>query len=56
MSEERTAEKDADARNPKPCPKCGEVCKYDGWGHVHVNGLGIGSCVFPPAEKGQADA
>lgn len=34
-----------DGREPKPCPKCGEVCAYDGWDHVHSNtGLGIGSC------------
>lgn len=34
----------ADDRDPKPCPKCGQVCVYDGWDHVHANGIGIGSC------------
>jgi len=33
-----------DDREPRPCPRCGEVCTYDGWDHVHPNGLGIGSC------------
>lgn len=37
-----------DDRDPKPCPRCGEVCTYDGWGHVHANGVGIGSCPIPP--------
>src|SRR5262245_37900495 len=40
-----------DGREPKPCPRCGEVCTYDGWDHVHANGLGIGSCVIPPVER-----
>ncbi len=33
-----------DDRDPKPCPRCGVVCTYDGWDHVHPNGVGIGSC------------
>ncbi|MFL6416762.1 MAG: hypothetical protein ACJ74Y_13955 [Bryobacteraceae bacterium] len=33
-----------DDREPKSCPRCGEMCVYDGWGHVHRSGLGIGSC------------
>jgi hypothetical protein len=38
-------------RGPQTCPKCGESCKYDGWGHVHANGVGIGSCVTPPGRS-----
>lgn len=34
----------ADERKSKQCPRCGEVCKHDGWGHVHSSGIGIGSC------------
>lgn len=33
-----------DPRDDLPCPKCGEICRYDGWDHVHRSGLGIGSC------------
>lgn len=33
-----------DEREDQTCPRCGEVCSYDGWDHVHRNGLGIGSC------------
>jgi hypothetical protein len=36
-----------DDRNPKICPKCQNWCVYDGWGHIHGTGLGIGSCVTP---------
>lgn len=36
-----------DQREPKPCHRCGEMCKHDGWGHVHANGIGIGSCPPP---------
>lgn len=39
-----------DERDPKTCPRCGHWCVYDGWGHVHGNGLGIGSCA---AESGR---
>jgi hypothetical protein len=34
----------ADPRDPQQCPDCGEVCRYDGWDHVHANGLGMRSC------------
>lgn len=37
-----------DPRSPKPCHRCGEVCTYDGWDHVHKSGRGIDSCP-PPA-------
>ena len=40
-----------DERDPKPCPRCDEVCRYDGWGHVHASGLSIGSCVRTPPER-----
>lgn len=33
-----------DGREPRTCPVCGELCHYDGWGHVHASGIGIGSC------------
>lgn len=33
-----------DGREPQSCPRCGEMCAYDGWDHVHTTGLGIGSC------------
>lgn len=33
-----------DDRNPKVCPKCKQWCVFDGWDHVHGDGLGIGSC------------
>lgn len=38
----------ADGREPKVCPDCLTLCSYDGWDHVHPDGLGIGSC-----ERGQ---
>lgn len=37
-------ETERDDREPTPCPRCGELCSYDGWGLVHTTGLGIGSC------------
>jgi hypothetical protein len=37
----------ADPRLPRTCPRCGELCVYDGWDHVHRSGLGIGSCDSP---------
>lgn len=34
-----------DWREDKACPKCGAICGYDGWDHVHsYTGVGIGSC------------
>lgn len=36
-----------DPREPKPCPRCGAICTYDGWDHVHPTGIGIGSCAAP---------
>lgn len=45
------AEKDTpDQREPRPCPRCGVTCTYDGWGHVHPNGVGIGSCPISPVK------
>jgi hypothetical protein len=38
----------ADEREPKACPRCGQMCHYDGWDHVHPNGIGIGSCSTEP--------
>jgi DNA-binding CsgD family transcriptional regulator len=37
-----------DGREPRICPDCLTLCSYDGWDHVHPDGLGIGSC-----ERGQ---
>lgn len=42
----------SDQREPTSCPRCGQTCTYDGWAHVHANGVGIGSC---PAEQGAGD-
>lgn len=33
-----------DDREAKTCPRCGQICTYDGWDHVHPDGVGIGSC------------
>lgn len=33
-----------DEREPTRCPRCGVLCTYDGWDHVHPSGIGIGSC------------
>jgi hypothetical protein len=51
MEEERRASKyPRDDREPKACPRCGELCVYDGWDHVHRSGLGIGSCEDDPQQ------
>ena len=44
----------ADGRNPQVCPRCGNWCVYDGWDHVHGNGLGIGSCAVVVDTSGEA--
>lgn len=31
-------------RADRLCWRCGERVTYDGWDHVHENGIGIGSC------------
>ncbi len=41
-----------DDREPKTCPRCGQVCTYDGWDHVHPNGIGIGSCNLSGEREG----
>lgn len=46
----------ADERDPKTCPRCGHWCVYDGWGHVHGNGLGIGPDDMEWDEQGVASA
>jgi hypothetical protein len=42
-----------DPREPKTCPRCGVTCTHDGWGHVHPNGIGIGSCAVPDPFRDQ---
>lgn len=52
---DRAADTERDDREPKPCPVCGERCVYDGWDHVHPNGIGIGSCAAVAARPAGQD-
>jgi hypothetical protein len=38
----RTPDGPCSCRAPRRCPRCGVICRYDGWDHVHPNGLGLG--------------